>query len=71
LDLSPVILLIVTAFSFWLWGIVGMILSVPFIVIIKIVMENIEATRPLAILFSERAPTLEEAWVDALKDGRL
>ncbi len=71
LDLSPVILLIVTAFSFWLWGIVGMILSVPFIVIIKIVMENIEATRPLAILFSERAPTLEEAWIDALKDGRL
>jgi predicted PurR-regulated permease PerM len=71
LDLSPVILLIVTAFSFWLWGIVGMILSVPFIVIIKIVLENIEATRPLAILLSERAPTLEEAWADALKDGRL
>ena len=71
LDLSPVILLIVTAFSFWLWGIIGMILSVPFIVIIKIILENIEATRPLAILLSERAPTLEEAWVDALKDGRL
>jgi hypothetical protein len=71
LDLSPVILLIVTAFSFWLWGIIGMILSVPFIVIIKIVLENIEATRPLAILLSERAPTLEEAWMDALKDGRL
>ena len=71
LDLSPVLLLIVTAFSFWLWGIVGMILSVPFIVIIKIVLENIEATRPIAILLSERAPTLEEAWEEALKDGRL
>jgi hypothetical protein len=71
LDISPVILLIVTAFSFWLWGIIGMILSVPFIVIIKIILENIEATRPLAILLSERAPTLEEAWEDALKDGRL
>ena len=71
LDLSPVLLLIVTAFSFWLWGIIGMILSVPFIVIIKIVLENIEATRPIAILLSERAPTLEEAWEEALKDGRL
>ena len=56
LDLSPVLLLIVTAFSFWLRGIVGMILSVPFVVIIKIVLENIEATRPIAILLSERAP---------------
>ena len=71
LDISPVLLLVVTAFSFWVWGIVGMILSIPIIVIVKIVLENIEATRPLAILLSERAPTLEEAWRDAIKDGRI
>ena len=35
------------------------------------VLENIEATRPLAILLSERAPTLEEAWREAIKDGRI
>ncbi|MDP6870226.1 MAG: AI-2E family transporter [Candidatus Poseidoniaceae archaeon] len=69
LDLSPVILLLVTAFSFWLWGITGMILAVPLIVIVKIVLENIEETRPIAILLSERAPTLDEAWRDALRDG--
>ena len=39
--------------------------------IAKIVLENIEHTRPIAILLSERAPTLEEAWQDALKDGNL
>jgi hypothetical protein len=61
----------VTAFSFWLWGIIGMILSIPLVVILKIVLENIEATRPLAILLSERAPTLEEAWREAIKDGRI
>jgi hypothetical protein len=71
LDLSPVVLLLITAFSFWLWGIVGMILAVPLFVIVKIVLENIEETRPIAIMLSERAPTLEEAWQDALKDGNL
>ena len=71
LDISPVLLLLVTAFSFWVWGIVGMILSIPLIVILKIVLENIEATRPLATLLSERAPTLEEAWREAIKDGRI
>jgi hypothetical protein len=71
LDLSPVVLLLITAFSFWLWGIVGMILAVPLFVIVKIVLENIEETRPIAIMLSERAPTLEEAWQDALKDGSL
>jgi hypothetical protein len=48
-----------------------MILSIPLVVILKIVLENIEATRPLAILLSERAPTLEEAWREAIKDGRI
>ncbi len=71
LDLSPVVLLLITAFSFWLWGILGMILAVPLFAILKIVLENIEETRPIAILLSERAPTLEEAWQDALKDGYL
>tara|TARA_B100000674_G_scaffold113421_1_gene84756 strand:- start:1055 stop:2473 length:1419 start_codon:yes stop_codon:yes gene_type:complete len=71
LDLSPVVLLLITAFSFWLWGILGMILAVPLFAIVKIVLENIEHTRPIAILLSERAPTLEEAWQDALKDGNL
>ncbi len=71
LDLSPVVLLLVTAFSFWLWGITGMILAVPLFVIVKIVLENIEETRPIAILISERAPTLDEAWLDALRDGYL
>jgi len=48
-----------------------MVLAVPLFVIVKIVLENIEETRPLAIMLSERAPTLEEAWQDALKDGNL
>jgi hypothetical protein len=71
LDISPVLLLLVTAFSFWVWGIIGMILAIPFTVIIKIVLENIEPTRPIAILLSERAPSIDEAWKEAMKDGRI
>lgn len=52
LGVSP--LLILLALSFWgvIWGIVGMILAVPLLVSIKIVLENIKATRPLATLMS-------------------
>ena len=71
LDLSPVLLLIVVAFAYWLWGIVGMVISVPFTVIIKIVLDTVEQTRPLAVLMSERSPNLQKVWNDALRDGRL
>src|SRR5260370_12297364 len=52
LGVSP--LLILLSLSFWglLWGIMGMILAVPLLVIIKIVLENIEETKPLATLMS-------------------
>ena len=71
LDISPVLLLLTTAYSYWVWGILGMVLVVPFTVIIKIVLENIEPTRPIAILLAERAPSIDEAWKEALKDGRI
>tara|TARA_Y100000766_G_scaffold278070_1_gene284343 strand:+ start:13017 stop:14444 length:1428 start_codon:yes stop_codon:yes gene_type:complete len=71
LDISPVLLLLTTAYSFWVWGILGMVLVVPFTVIFKIALENIEATRPIAILLAERAPSIDEAWREAMKDGRI
>lgn len=60
LDISPVVLLLVTAFWFWLWGIMGMVLAVPMAVIAKIVLGNIPETRPISILLSERPPAVEE-----------
>jgi predicted PurR-regulated permease PerM len=52
LGVSP--LLILLSLSFWglLWGIVGMILAVPLLVIVKIVLSNIPETKPLATLMS-------------------
>ena len=52
LGVSP--LLIILSLSFWgvVWGIPGMILAVPLLVTVKIVLDNIAETKPLATLMS-------------------
>jgi AI-2 transport protein TqsA len=50
LNLSPFLILVGLLFWGWLWGIVGMFMAVPFMVIIKLICENIPALRPIGIL---------------------
>ena len=50
LGISPVIILISLSLWGYIWGFTGMLLAVPLMVIIKIVCENIEYLRGLAIL---------------------
>jgi len=52
LDLSPLLVLLALIFWGWLWGAWGMVLAVPITSMIKIVCENIEPLRPVAILMS-------------------
>jgi predicted PurR-regulated permease PerM len=54
LNLSPLVILI--ALGFWgsIWGVVGMLLSVPLMVIINITLSRFDTTRPIAILLSEK-----------------
>ena len=54
LDVSP--LLIVLALAFWwtVWGIIGVILAVPLLVIVRIILDNIPETKPIATLISNR-----------------
>ena len=54
LNLSPLVILISLIFWGTLWGPIGMLLSVPIMVMINIVLAHIEVTRPVAILLSER-----------------
>lgn len=53
LNLSPLVVLISLAFWGWLWGFIGMVLAIPITATIKIVMENIPATRNLARFMSD------------------
>jgi AI-2 transport protein TqsA len=52
LDLSPFVLFFSLIFWGYIWGIMGMILSVPIMSIIKIIFMNIPATKSIAILMS-------------------
>ena len=54
LNLSPLVILISLWFWWALWWVVGMLLSVPLMVIINIILAEIPATRWLAILLSEK-----------------
>lgn len=63
LNLSPLVVLFSLIFWGWLWGGWGMIMAVPITSVLKIVMQNIEALRPIALLMSEtpRLSRTEEA----------
>jgi len=52
LDLSPLLVLLSLIFWGWLWGAWGMVLAVPMTSTIKILCENVESLRPLAVLMS-------------------
>lgn len=54
LNLSPLVILISLIFWGTLWWPIGMLLSVPIMVMINIVLAHIEVTRPIAILLSEK-----------------
>ena len=56
LDLSPMIIVVSLIFWGWVLGPVGMLLSVPLTMTVKIVLESLEETRPLAILMSSAPP---------------
>jgi AI-2 transport protein TqsA len=58
-NLSPLLLLLWTAFWGWAWGMLGLLLAVPILVIVKLILESFEKTRPAALLISgvaERDP---------------
>jgi predicted PurR-regulated permease PerM len=52
LNLSPFVIILSLAFWGMLWGVVGMILSIPIAVIVMIICGHFAPTRPIAILLS-------------------
>ena len=59
LGLSPMIVFFSLVFWGWVLGAVGMLLSVPLTMIVRLVAESNEQTRWLAVLLSDRAPEEE------------
>ena len=54
LNISPIVILIFLSIMGKIWGISGMFLSVPILVVILIVLKNFKQTKNLAILLSEK-----------------
>jgi predicted PurR-regulated permease PerM len=59
LNMSPLVVLIALAFWGSIWGVLGMILSVPITSIMIIVMAHFPSTRPAAIILSENGDITE------------
>lgn len=53
LNLSPLLILGALAFFGWLWGIIGMLVSVPLMSAIRLVLYEFDHTRPLAVFLSD------------------
>ena len=70
LNLSPLVILISLIFWGTLWGPIGMLLSVPLMVMINITLSHIEATRPIAVLLSEKG-IIKYSSSDSMKKWRL
>lgn len=60
LDLSPLVLLLSLVFFGYLWGITGMILSVPIMAILKIILMNFPSTRPWGIMMSYNLTSIKD-----------
>ncbi|MDH3391847.1 MAG: AI-2E family transporter [Desulfobulbaceae bacterium] len=54
LNLSPLVVLLSLMFWGWIWGIPGMLLSVPLTAVIRIAMEQLDSTRTVAALISSK-----------------
>lgn len=51
-DLHPIVVLLVLMLWFAIWGFVGMLLAVPMTAVLRVILEKIEHTRPIALLMA-------------------
>ncbi len=60
LDISPFLILVSLSVWGWVWGFIGMLFAVPFLVFIKIVCENISFLKPVGILLGNNKSIKKE-----------
>lgn len=69
LNLSPLVIILALGFWWALWWVVGMLLSVPIMVIINIILSKFPETRSIAILLSEKGE-LQVENVEEVQENR-
>jgi predicted PurR-regulated permease PerM len=58
-NLSPIMIIISLFFWSYVWGVIGAFLAVPILAVIKIVLQNIESFKFIAILMSKKAEGMD------------
>lgn len=68
LELNAVVILIALAFCGWLWGIVGVLIAVPMLVVIKVFCDHLPGLANFGEFLSGAAPAIVEPHPDAQDD---
>ena len=71
LELHPITVLLSLIFWGMLWGIPGMLLAAPITAVLKILLESLEITKPVALLLQGVLPTQEEVLETSTEKDRL
>lgn len=64
LQLSPLMVLLSLAFWGWMWGLVGIFVAVPLLVVARLSFEHFERTHPLAVLLGAEDKTAPQGKAD-------
>jgi predicted PurR-regulated permease PerM len=54
LELNPVVILLAVTFWGWIWGIAGLLIAVPFLVLLKVFADHVEGMAPLGEFLAAR-----------------
>jgi predicted PurR-regulated permease PerM len=60
-NLSPTASLLALFLWGWLWGLVGLVIAVPAMVVVKFICDNIESLRPIGVLLGSAKDGLDQS----------
>ena len=69
-DINPMIALIAIVFFGTVWGVAGIVLALPMVAILRIIMENINVTKPIAVLLGSDIHEDENIFRDVYDDDK-
>jgi predicted PurR-regulated permease PerM len=67
-DLNPVVTIIVVVLGGAMWGLVGMLLSIPVLGILKVIFDNVKVLKPLGYGLDERDLEGGSSWFDSVEN---